>query len=78
MLAALGTVAVFQLAGGAIDVDPVEHGRVVADGGDETEDVRMEDRVRIRDVEAFKGEGGGRCSGNWSGLSLREDPELWS
>lgn len=77
MLSALGTITVFELPGSAIDVYPVEHGRVVADGGDETEGIGVEFGVRIRDIEAREGVwGGGGGSGRWSVCGLWEDPEL--
>lgn len=63
MLSALTAIAVFELAGGAIDVDPVEHGRVVADGGDEAKSVGV-GRIRVRDVEAVERVGGGG-GGGW-------------
>lgn len=75
MLSALGSIPVFELPGSAIDIYPVEHGRVVADGGDETESIGVEFGVRIRDIEARERVGGGG-SGRWSVRGLWEDPEL--
>lgn len=81
MVPALGAIAVFEFAGVAINVDPVEHGGIVADGGNETKGVGMEFRVRVRDIEACEGVeggggGGGGDAGRWSGCGLWEDPEL--
>lgn len=77
MLSALGTITVFKLPGSAIDVYPIEHGRVVANRGDETEGVGVPFGVRIRDIEAREGVGRGRGdSGRWSIFGLWKDPQL--
>lgn len=76
MFPALGAIAVFKFAGGAINVDPVEHWGIVADGGDETKGVGVEFRVRVRNIEAGEWVGGGGGDARrWSGC-VWEDPEL--